>query len=210
MKEKKLLSLIDKTGIIVPDYLLAFKEELNIDYEELLLISLLLSYDKDIPFDVNRFKQSIHTTDMNIMKSISSLIEKKLLVMKVVKDDTGKMKEYIDIDILKKKIVGLIIGKEEIKEEPAKENIYAIIEQEFGRTLSPIECETIKSWLDNKIEEQMIKDALKEAVLNGVTNLKYIDKILYEWKRNGKKKKEVRKEEKSIDFPEDNWWDIDE
>ncbi len=208
MKENKLLSLLNKPGIIIPDYLLNFKNELNIDYEEITLISLLLSYEENIPFDVNKFKKSIHTTDMDIMRIISSLIEKKLLAMKVVKDENGKMKEFIDVDVIKKKIVSLLISEEEKEEE--KENIYSIIEQEFGRTLSPIECETIKSWIDNKIDEKMIKEALKEAVLNGVTNLKYIDKILYEWKRNGKKKKEVRQEEKNIDFPEDNWWDVDE
>ena len=37
--------------------------------------------------------------------------------------------------------------------------------------------------------------ALKEAVYNGVTNLRYIDKILYEWKKKGiKSKEDIEKE----------------
>ena len=32
--------------------------------------------------------------------------------------------------------------------------------------------------------------ALKEAVFNGVSNLRYIDKILYEWKKKGLNSKE--------------------
>ena len=60
-------------------------------------------------------------------------------------------------------------------------NIFEIIEKEFGRTLSPIEFEIIKAWLDNDMSEELIREAIKEATFNGVSNLRYIDKILYEW-----------------------------
>ena len=53
-----------------------------------------------------------------------------------------------------------------------------LLKKSSGRTLSPIEYETIKGWLDSKIGKDLIHQALKEAVLNGVTSLKYIDKIL--------------------------------
>lgn len=207
MKEKKLLDLMEQ-GIIIPPYLLKYKEELNIDYEELIFISLLLSYDKNIAFDVNKFKNKLYIKDLEVMKIISSLIEKKLLTMNVIKSD-GKMKEYIDISIIKNKIISQVKDQINNEQKVNTDSIYTTIEKEFGRTLSPIECETIKNWLDNKIEPDLIKDALKEAVLNGVNNLKYIDKILYEWKRNGKKKKET-KEEKKVEIPEYNWWDVDE
>lgn len=211
MKEKKLLSLIDKSGLIIPNYLFNYKELLNINYEELIFISLLLSYDNDIRFDINKFKNRLHMDDMKIMKIISSLIDKKLLAMNVVKYEDSKTKEFLDISIIKNKIISLAIEEETKEENNDTSNIYTIIEKEFARTLSPIECETIKGWLDNKIEESMIKDALKEAVLNGVTNLKYIDKILYEWKRNGKKRRTNKIEDTMVvEIPDDNWWDYDE
>ena len=56
--------------------------------------------------------------------------------------------------------------------------------------------------------DEIIKGVLKEAILNNVRNLKYIDKIVYEWSKNGVKKK--IKEEKSnnelfdYDWLEDN------
>ena len=37
--------------------------------------------------------------------------------------------------------------------------------------------------------KDLIKEALKEAILSGVPNFKYIDKIVYEWNKNGIKKK---------------------
>ena len=64
-------------------------------------------------------------------------------------------------------------------------NLFDVFEKEFGRTLSPIEYELINGWLDNEFSEELVKAALKEAVYNGVSNLRYIDKILYEWKKKG-------------------------
>ena len=71
------------------------------------------------------------------------------------------------------------------KKETPKTTIYDKFEKEFGRTLSPMEYEIIGAWLDNNYEEQTIELALKEAIYNGVTNLRYIDKILSEWKKKG-------------------------
>ncbi len=72
--------------------------------------------------------------------------------------------------------------------------------------MSPIEYETINSWLNQGIEEEMILNALREAVINGVSNLRYIDKILYEWK----KKKDIPKEEYKELFDYDWLGDSDE
>ena len=87
----------------------------------------------------------------------------------------------------------LVINKEQVEEvdESKKTNIYDDFEREFGRTLSPIEYELISGWLDNEFTEEIILCALKEAVFNGVSNLRYIDKILYEWKKKGINTKEA-------------------
>ena len=104
-------------------------------------------------------------------------------------------------------------------------DIYSTIEKEFGRTLSPMEYEIIKAWLDSNTSEEIIKEAVKEAAFNGVSNLRYIDKILFEWGKAGvktpqdienirkkRKKKEESEEEKDIDMDivDWNWFDEDE
>ena len=81
------------------------------------------------------------------------------------------------------------IIKEEINKEE-KKDVYSIIENEFGRPLSPIEYETIKHWLDEN-DEEIIRKAIKEASLNSVYNLKYIGKILDNWKKNIRKNKDI-------------------
>ncbi|WP_338551674.1 DnaD domain protein [Paenibacillus sp. KS-LC4] len=64
-------------------------------------------------------------------------------------------------------------------------NLFHIFEQEFGRLLSPIECETISGWMDeDKYAEELIRFALKEAVFAGKLSFRYIDRILIEWSRN--------------------------
>ncbi len=57
-------------------------------------------------------------------------------------------------------------------------NVLEFAEKEFGRTLSSSEIEFINSWEYNP---EIIKLAIKETVLNQVYNVKYTDKILYEW-----------------------------
>jgi len=60
------------------------------------------------------------------------------------------------------------------------DDIYTYIEQNFGRTLSPIEYEQISEWEDN----ELTRYAIKQAVLNGKYNLKYINAILNNYEKN--------------------------
>ena len=73
------------------------------------------------------------------------------------------------------------------------------------------------------MSEALITEAVREATFNGVSNLRYIGKILFEWRKKGitsvqeveaMRKKREKKEEKSIDIDMDivdwNWFDEDE
>lgn len=82
-------------------------------------------------------------------------------------------------------------------------NVLEFAEKEFGRTLSSSEVEFINSWEYNP---EIIKLAIKETVLNQVFNVKYTDKILYEWDKTNlkdvnsiKKHLKKRKEQQSED-----------
>lgn len=81
--------------------------------------------------------------------------------------------------------VGLIRGREDGTKEQQEDNLFYIFEQEFGRPLSPMEVETINSWLDqDRYPEPLILAALKEAVFAGKVSFRYIDRILLDWNRN--------------------------
>lgn len=59
-------------------------------------------------------------------------------------------------------------------------SLYDFIEENFGRTLSPIEYEEISTWKDN----ELTRYAIKETVLNGKYNIKYIKSILNSFEKN--------------------------
>ena len=64
-------------------------------------------------------------------------------------------------------------------------NLFSLFEQELGRTISSMELELINGWLSNGTSEELVLGALREAVYNGVTSFKYIDRIIYEWEKKG-------------------------
>lgn len=83
-------------------------------------------------------------------------------------------------------------------------NVYEYTEEQFGRTLAPAKIELIKSW---DYSEEIIKLAVDETVLNQVNSIKYTDKILYEWDKQGlktvndikSKLKQRREKEEDVD-----------
>lgn len=58
-----------------------------------------------------------------------------------------------------------------------------IFEKEFGRPLSPMEVEQIDHWAGEH-GIVFVKEALRRAVMGGKYNLKYINSILFGWKKN--------------------------
>ena len=155
MKSKKLVQLIKKNDLVIPGILLTLYKELKLDLKELLVLAFLMSFRNDIFFDVTYFSEYLGLSSLEIMNTMSCLCEKKLVEMVVKKDDKRRIKEYINLDLLYNKLALLVIEEEE-ETDSASSNIYSVIEKEFGRTLSPIEYETIKGWLDSKIGEDLI------------------------------------------------------
>lgn len=57
----------------------------------------------------------------------------------------------------------------------------------YGRSLSGMDYDTINAWLASDFSQELILGALDEANYNGVSSLRYIDKILFEWKKKNLK-----------------------
>jgi DNA replication protein len=67
----------------------------------------------------------------------------------------------------------------------AGSDLFSVFEQEFGRLLSPNECQIVAGWLDeDRYTDEIIRFALKEAVFAGKLSFRYIDRILLNWSRN--------------------------
>lgn len=153
---------------------------LEIDIKEFLLLLYFMNEKNEL--DLDDIKEKIGLIDNDILNVFNSLINKKMIEI-VMKKDNKNIKEEISLDLFFDKLL-----LNNVAEEEKESDIYTMFEKEFGRTLSPIEYETISNWLYNNIDEETIVKALKEAVLNGVTSLRYIDKILSEWTKEDAKK----------------------
>ena len=96
-----------------------------------------------------------------------------------------------------RKLGFLLVNKEEPKEIDT--NLFSVFEKEFGRTISPMEYEIINAWKEVGFSDELIVAALKEATYNGVNNLRYIDKILHEWKKKGiKNSQDIENDKKNF------------
>lgn len=69
---------------------------------------------------------------------------------------------------------------------PPARNLYADFEKNFGRPLSPVEFEQITKWQE-AVEPDVVNEALRRAVLNGKFNMRYIDSILLNWEKAGRR-----------------------
>ncbi|WP_417006656.1 DnaD domain-containing protein [Aquibacillus salsiterrae] len=122
-------------------------------------------------------------TDQECSQILRKLIQKDLLTIDQIKEQ-NVLDEYYTLD----KLWSKLYEPKQVKQETSEEthNIFILFEQEFGRPLSPFEIETINIWIDEDEQQpSLIKAALREAVLMGKLNFKYIDRILREWKKKG-------------------------
>lgn len=65
------------------------------------------------------------------------------------------------------------------------ENLFALFEKEFARPISQREMERLSEWL-HLYDEELIVLALREALIQGKTSFDYINRILMNWKAEGK------------------------
>lgn len=73
--------------------------------------------------------------------------------------------------------------------------LFEYIENNFGRTLSPLELEKINQWL-SLYKREIIEYAVKIAVINGKRTMNYVEGILNNWKgKDLKSIKDIQEEE---------------
>jgi DNA replication protein len=83
----------------------------------------------------------------------------------------------------------------QIKSVPVERpNIFKLYEENIG-PLTPLIADAIKD-AENTYSVEWVDEAINEAVLNNVRSWKYIDTILKNWKRDGRGKKQNRRNNK--------------
>jgi len=166
-----------KKDFIINTNIVKTISNLDITIKEFMLLLYFININNSL--DLKNIKDKIGLDDEDILNTYSSLLTKKLISVSLVKTN-GLSSEVINLDMFYDKLIM------NTKTEEVSTDIYSKFESEFGRVLSPIEYETINRWLSSGVKEDLILSALKEAVVSGACNLRYIDKIIYSWTKKGK------------------------
>lgn len=216
MKSENLVDILKTGNVVIPIYFLKNYKKFDLKIDEFVFLMYLVNL-KDNVFNPKMIGEELNIKNTEVLNYISILSDKKLVNIDSKKSDKI-ITDIINLDGFYNKL-GIIVRDEINDVDVDNSSVFELIEKEFGRTLSSMEYEIIKAWLNNNISEELIKEALKEAVFNGVSNLRYIDKILYEWTKLGiktkedvlkNKKKHNDKNEDKVDIDIDwNWFDED-
>ena len=205
MSNEVIYNIIKNKDYIIRPFLFKIIKENNLSINETLLI-IYLSNQEHPELELSLINSITTLSNEEIISAFSSLTSKGLISTEIKKDG-DKVIEEISLDGIYK-MAAININKKVTKTQ--EKNIFELFESEFGRTLSPMEYEFINAWINSGMNEDIIKEALKEATYNGVSNLRYIDKIIYEWNkrgyktveqvRNNKFKKEEKEEKVFFDY----------
>ena len=151
-------------GTTVPNPFIRYYQQLQLTAQECLMLSWWLQHSTSeyFPLNVEEVCEVFSISENTLFQIIQHLLDRQVVSVTQKENEQGK------------------------KEENDKPNLIFVIEKEFGRPISSYEIQMIKSWIDkDEYSYDLILAALKEAVLNQVFTLKYMDKILLTWQRKG-------------------------
>ena len=169
--------------IQIPSKLLTSYKALGMNEQEVMVVIQLHRFflehnDFPTPYELSSYLTIDEKECANILRK---LIQKKLLTIQQLEIENQLSEAYCLNPLWEK-----LFTVEKEQEAPIDGSIFILFEQEFGRPLSPFEIETINTWLDaDEIAPSLIKAGLRESVLMGKLNFKYIDRILRDWQKKG-------------------------
>lgn len=180
MKEN-LKKVLRSKKFVVSDILMKIAYEKKLGLNEFIVL-IYLENDLSDNFEIDLISKTLGISVNDAMEAFNSLMLKGLVSLDSVKGIDRRFNEVVNLDNVYD-CVFEELNNEVITEK--KEDIFKVFERELGRTISSMELELINGWLVSGTSEEMILGALREAVYNGVSNFRYIDKIIYEWEKKG-------------------------
>ncbi|WP_316569815.1 DnaD domain-containing protein [Neobacillus sp. YIM B06451] len=187
-----ILAWMHEGNVTIPSLLFSEYRNLKLtEYDLAIVLNILAFTQKGNNFPTPEELSSRMTISINECTDLlRRLIQRGYIEIIDECSPEGIRSETYSLDPLWEKLVDqFLLNQKNEKEQGRKSeesDLYTVFEKEFGRPLSPFECETLAMWVDDdKHAPQIIKAALREAVMSGKLNFRYIDRILFEWKKNG-------------------------
>ncbi len=209
-----MLEALHQPGMQLPFFVTRYYRQCGLNECEAMVVLQLMAFRaQGNEFPLVQDMEKLMSVKANvIVQSLQRLLQiGYLLIDENVDGGTGVRSESYNLRPLLLKLfelhaTGQSVQKpnqlQSIKKQPngnastAKDkSIHQMFEEEFGRLLSPMECETISKWLDEEQYAQaLVLHALREAVFSGKLNFRYIDRILLEWQQHKVRTVEQAKE----------------
>lgn len=192
--------LLDGT-VSLPKIFFRYAKKMGLNDTQFLLLIHIIVFEKE-GNSFPTFKELAERMDLStldIQKEVFGLIQSGFIELEQGVDPLGKVSERYNLKPIFQKL--LHVWEEEQRRTrqtlSPKDGVdlFSRFEQAFGRPISPLEADLMSQWLDrDQYPQELIIAALDEAALMGVANLKYIDRILFEWTRQGITNREEAKE----------------
>ncbi len=183
-------NLLDFNTLLLTTY-----KELGLNEHEYVLLVLLARLLKTNPSGWTFSDISTHMTidEANCSVLFINLVERQYITVSSKMDERGKRFEEYSIAPLFEKIETLLRQQKTQATSTQREEIFSMIEQEFG-ILSPLDIETIHLWMtEDNFDPELIKLAIREMNSYQIKSIRYIDKILLDWKKKNIKTVEEAK-----------------
>ncbi|MFJ7933477.1 DnaD domain-containing protein [Sporosarcina sp. NPDC096371] len=204
--EERLRIWIERGNVSISQLFFQHYKSLGIQDLDAMLIMHMTAYTSagnqfPTPMDL---ASRMHLNENEVSMVLQRLMQHGFLKISQNEDQNGVLHETFSLQPLWDRLIDQIAIEANKVEEESQQNaegeIFSLFEQEFGRFLSPMECESITMWLDEDGHSvEIIRAALKEAVLAQKISLRYIDRILFEWKKkNVRTMSDVERQTKSF------------
>ena len=127
----------------------------------------------------------------DVNQAISNLTERGLLQYRTI-ELNGEIELLFDASLALERLDDLFgvahSNSDQLTPQNQLKDLVETFQQELGRLLTPFEIEDLTKTLnEDGTSADLIKEALREAVLNGKPNWKYIQAILRNWRHEGVK-----------------------
>jgi DNA replication protein len=174
--------------VSISNLVLQHYRQVGMDNDDLALFLQIESYKSQgvlLP-TAQLLARRLQSTEALVTQRLKSLLQRELLAI----SGQSKTTQHYDWQGLYQRLLASPHASVTQVDAPddsqqARRQVYASVEAEFGRPLSPMELTTVGHWFDqDHFQPEMMLLAIQEAVANNVRNLRYIETILRNWQKN--------------------------
>ncbi|KMT57807.1 DNA replication protein [Paenilisteria newyorkensis] len=177
-------------NVTLPQVLVENYAKIGMNEQEFVVVLQLQSFlEKGIYFpSMEEIAGRTTFSTEQAFRIIQALVNKQLVMITQVNEGEQVYTESYALDPLWEKLMlffeNLHQEQKMMSRETEQMSLYSQFEKEFGRPLSPMEAEMLSAWVDQDHNSpELIREALREAVLSQKLSFRYMDRILLNWNR---------------------------